>query len=125
MFKWILWQEGIQCLRLSLEEEISDEDDAEKIDLLQIVGKEPGQDLVVTSWASGRQSVRNMEIQLTAAAWSDILNHSEIILPAFLPNISSARSVAIFSPFPSSYPEIVFPRDLAFFLLPLLQWAEQ
>ena len=88
--------------------EISDEDDAEKIDLPHIVGKEPGQDLVVTSWASGQQQSRNMEIHLTAAAWSDILNHSEIILPAFLPNISSARSVAIFSSFPSSYPEIVF-----------------
>ena len=83
---------------------------SQKIDLLPIVGKEPGQDLVVTSWASAQQQSRNMEIQLTAAAWSDILNHSEIILPVFLPNISSARSEAIFSSFQaaSSYPEIVF-----------------
>ena len=47
------------------------EDDAEKIDDLHIVGTEPGQDLVVTSWASGQQQQvqsQNMEIQLTATA---------------------------------------------------------
>ena len=30
------------------------EDDAEKIDVLNVVGKEPGEDLVVSSWASGQ-----------------------------------------------------------------------
>ena len=118
-----LMTRGPSGTQSSQEEEICDEDDAEKIDVRRIVGKEPCEDLVVTSWASGQS--RNMEIQLTAAAWPDILNHSEIILPAFLPNISSTRSVAIFSSFPSSYPQIVFPRDLAFFLLPPLVGTEQ
>ena len=30
------------------------EDNAEKIDVLNVVGKEPGEDLVVSSWASGQ-----------------------------------------------------------------------
>ena len=67
MFKLILWQEGIQCLS----QDGAKEDDAEKIDDLHIVGTEPGQDLVVTSWASGQQQQvqsQNMEIQLTATA---------------------------------------------------------
>ena len=41
------------------------EDDAEKIDALGIVGKEPGQDLVVTSWASAAavSPVRYIDIE--------------------------------------------------------------
>ena len=46
---------GTPCLWSSQEEEIWAEYDAEKIDVRRIVGKKPGEDLVVTSWASGQQ----------------------------------------------------------------------
>ena len=63
------------------------EDDAEKIDALGIVGKEPGQDLVVTSWASADVAVSSFskygDTPNGRCLAADILNHSEIILPTF------------------------------------------
>ena len=61
------------------------EEDAEKIDVLDIVGKEPGQDLVVTSWASADVAVSSLSKYGDPAngRWLAILNHSEIILPTF------------------------------------------
>ena len=62
------------------------EDDAEKIDVLDIVGKEAGQDLVVTSWASAPpvSSVSKYGDPANGRCLAaDILNHSEIILPTF------------------------------------------
>ena len=76
------------------------------------MGKNLGEDLVFGSRAPGGQQSqkmgsRNMEIHLTATPYPlpDIPNHSEIILPVFLPDISSGQVGS----HPPLLEQVVFP----------------